>query len=83
MVIQTPPSSMAGTRRLKAVAASITPAANPSIASSNRSETLVVISTGNAPMPVANPVPMVARKPRAMRLPPKRGLNIRTSYTLR
>jgi|GEM_PF-3135772 len=49
----TPPEPIAGIKRLKKVAASITPAENPSIISKNLSETFFMNKIGRAPMPVA------------------------------
>jgi hypothetical protein len=54
---------MEGINRLKDVAASITPAANPSIVSKSLSETLLVNNTGKAPKPVAKPATKLAAVP--------------------
>jgi hypothetical protein len=54
---------MAGTIKLKEVAASITPAENPSITPISLSETFRVNRTGSAPAPVAKPVTALATKP--------------------
>gem|GEM_PF-2287529 len=57
------PSSMAGTMRLKEEAASITPAAKPSITSRRRSEIRLKNRTGTAPAPVARPAARLAVNP--------------------
>ena len=65
-VIQTPfspPNSMAGMMRLKQVAASMTPAAKPSITFSTRRDTSLTASTGSAPTPVASPAAVLATMP--------------------
>ncbi|MEM3028063.1 MAG: hypothetical protein QW220_04980 [Candidatus Bathyarchaeia archaeon] len=61
-----PPRPIAGTRRLKNVAASITLAENPSIISKILSETFLVNKTGNAPTPLANPARKLAAEPSQM-----------------
>jgi len=45
----------------------MTPPANPSIASSNRSGAFLTKRAGNAPKPVAKPAARLARKPAVMR----------------
>jgi hypothetical protein len=57
---------MAGTIKLKEVAASITPAENPSITSKSLSEIRFVNNTGKAPAPVASPANRLAPKPSQM-----------------
>jgi hypothetical protein len=57
---------MAGTIKLKEVAASITPAENPSMTSSNQSDIRLVNSTGMAPAPVAKPAAKLAMDPSQM-----------------
>ncbi len=57
---------IAGTIKLKEVAASITPAENPSIISSNLSEIRLVNNTGMAPAPVAKPATKLAMEPSQM-----------------
>jgi hypothetical protein len=62
-VFQIPPISRAGRIKLNALAASMTPAANPSAASWNLSDTLLTKKTGSAPNPVHNPARRLARHP--------------------
>jgi hypothetical protein len=54
---------MAGTRRLNDVAASMTPAENPSMISRSRSEICLVNKIGRAPAPVAKPATRLAIDP--------------------
>jgi len=58
-----PPSSMAGTIRLKEEAASITPTAKPSITSRSRSEIHKKNKMGMVPAPVAKPAARLAINP--------------------
>ena len=62
-VTHTPPRFIAGTMRLNDEAASMTPAAKPSIMSRVLSDIFLINSTGNAPMPVANPARRLAMNP--------------------
>jgi len=65
--IAIPPISIAGTIKLKEVAASITPAENPSITSRTLSETFFTNQTGRAPAPVASPAAKLAIAPKVMK----------------
>jgi len=56
-----------GTSKPNMEAAIMTPPANPSIASSNRSGAFLTKRAGNAPKPVAKPAARLARKPAVMR----------------
>jgi hypothetical protein len=58
-----PLKSIAGTIKLNDVAASITPAENPSITSNSLSDICLVKRTGNAPAPVARPATKLASAP--------------------
>lgn len=58
-----PPNSIAGTKRLKDVAASITPAAKPSKISNASSEKFFLRNIEIAPTPVAKPANKLAMKP--------------------
>jgi hypothetical protein len=60
------PKSIDETNRLKDVVANITPAANPSITSSNLSEIRLVNSTGKASASVARPAARLANEPSKM-----------------
>src|SRR4030042_1139124 len=81
-VTQMPPSSMAGTMRLKAVADSMTPAANPSMPSKAFCERPPTNKAGRLPTAVAIPAARLAPKPTAIRLMPVTALAAFSRYLL-